>query len=170
MRKSKLIILLFISLLFSIPFLTFFFIFKNGQNIGTIFEESLSSSTPGSFDNNYCGRWQEQYTTFHRKMENSPNKKYLILDAWKNGWGDRLTQIITGFYIALLSGRSFKIIGIELEDIYEKPNIDWSISEEEFEMLRKEKTYKELYYTDFNEKMWNEGFLYTNFTSNYEVS
>lgn len=168
MRKSKIIILLFISLLFSIPFLTFFFIFKNGQNIGTIFEESLSSSTPGSFDNNYCGRWQEQYTAFHRKMENSPNKKYLILDAWKNGWGDRLTQIITGFYIALLSGRSFKIIGIELEDIYEKPNIDWSISEEEFEMLRKEKTYKELYYTDFNEKMWNEGFLYTNFTSNYE--
>jgi len=168
MRKSKIIILLFISLLFSIPFFTFFFIFKNGQNNGYNFGNSLSSSIPGSFDNSYCGRWQEQYTAFHRKMENSPNKKYLILDAWKNGWGDRLTQIVSGFYIALLSGRSFKITGIELEDIFEKPNIDWSISKEELELLEKENSIKKLYYTEFDKEQWNEGFLYTNFTSNYE--
>ncbi|ORX65791.1 hypothetical protein BCR32DRAFT_330315 [Anaeromyces robustus] len=105
---------------------------------------------------------------YHREMEKSSQKKYLILDAWKNGWGDRLTQIISGFYIALLSKRSFKIIGIDLEDIFEKPNIDWSISKEELEKLENNNSVKKLYYTEIDKKQWNEGFLYTNFTSNYE--
>jgi len=170
MRKSKILGLIIVSLIICVPFITVFYLvnisnIRNNNGIGY----SLSS-VEGSFDNNYCGRWQEQYTLLQREIDSSTNKKYLILDAWKNGWGDRLTQIISGFYVALLSKRSFKIIGIDLEDIFEKPNIDWSISKEELEKLEARNAVKKLYYTEFDKEQWNEGFLYTNFTSNYEVS
>jgi len=167
MRKSKIISLLIVSFLFSIPFVTIFY-YINKSNVNNKNINNSFPSIQGHFDNNYCGRWQEQYTLLHREIESSSNKKYLILDAWKNGWGDRLTQIVSGFYIALLSKRSFKIIGIDLEDIFEKPNIDWSISKEELEMLEANNSVKKLYYTEFEKEQWNEGFLYTNFTSNYE--
>ncbi|ORX44483.1 hypothetical protein BCR36DRAFT_334478 [Piromyces finnis] len=168
MRRSKILGLIIVSLIICIPFITILYIvndnniYKNKSIVNSL------SSVKGSFDNNYCGRWQEQYTLLQREIDNSVNKKYLILDAWKNGWGDRLTQIISGFYVALLSKRSFKIIGIDLEEIFEKPNIDWSISKEELEKLEAKNSVKKLYYTEFDKEQWNEGFLYTNFTSNYE--
>jgi len=166
MRKSKIINLLCLTFVISIPFITIIYYKNNSNNRNS---KNYYPMVQGSFDNKYCGRWQEQYTLLQREMENSPKRKYLILDAWKNGWGDRLTQIISGFYIALLSKRSFKIIGIDLEDIFEKPNIDWSISKEELEKLEANNSIKKLYYTEFEKEQWNEGFLYTNFTSNYEV-
>jgi len=165
MRKSKIINLLCLTFVISIPFITIIYYKNNSNNRNS---KNYYPMVQGSFDNKYCGRWQEQYTLLQREMENSPKRKYLILDAWKNGWGDRLTQIISGFYIALLSKRSFKIIGIDLEDIFEKPNIDWSISKEELEKLEANNSIKKLYYTEFEKEQWNEGFLYTNFTSNYE--
>ncbi|OUM61794.1 hypothetical protein PIROE2DRAFT_12097 [Piromyces sp. E2] len=129
---------------------------------------SFEVSGKDLFDNVYCGIWQEQYTKFHREMEASNNKKYLILDAHQCGWGDRFIQIVSGFYVALLSKRSFKIIGINLENVFDKPNIDWSLDEKELKRLKKNKSIKELYYTGDKSGYYNEGFLYTNFTSNYE--
>ncbi|ORX86729.1 hypothetical protein BCR32DRAFT_324811 [Anaeromyces robustus] len=99
-------------------------------------------------------------------METSKKKKYLIIDASNCGWGDRLIQIVSGFYVALLSKRSFKIIGVDLEKVFEKPNIDWTLDKKELERLQKSKSIKELNYLD--KKYYEEGFLYTNFTSNYE--
>jgi len=128
------------------------------------------TSIKGSFDNVMCGHWQEQYTRFHRQMETSDKKKYLILDAYQCGWGDRLIQIVSGFYVALLSKRAFKIIGVDLENVFEKPNIDWTLDEKELKRLEKNESVKELYYTSNEKKYYDEGFLYTNFTSNYEVS
>ncbi|OUM58117.1 hypothetical protein PIROE2DRAFT_16698 [Piromyces sp. E2] len=168
MRRSKILSLIIVSTVICVPFVTIFYLINisnihNNNSIGNSF-----LSNEDSFDNKYCGRWQEQYTILQKEIENSSNKRYLILDAWKNGWGDRLTQIVSGFYVALLSKRSFKIIGIDLEDIFEKPNIDWSISKEELEKLEARNAIKKLYYTEFEKEQWNEGFLYTNFTSNYE--
>jgi hypothetical protein len=141
--------------------------------------EYFNSNT---IDYKYCGFWQKQYNEFYKEMENSPHKKYLIIKAVNNtGWADKLTRIITGFYVALLSGRLFKITGINLEEIFEKPNINWNITDKEIEKLKK-KSYKELDYNKMDayqlftnefkykevEELYDEGFLYTNFTSNYE--
>jgi len=143
------------------------------------YHEYYNSST---IDYKYCGFWQNQYNKFYKEMENSPRKKYLIIKADNNcGWADKLTRIISGFYVAMLSGRLFKITGINLEEIFEKPNINWNITDEEIEELKK-KSYKELDYNkmDANQlftnqfsneevkELYDEGFLYTNFTSNYE--
>ncbi|KAG4100385.1 hypothetical protein H8356DRAFT_1422865 [Neocallimastix lanati (nom. inval.)] len=65
---------------------------------------------------------------FNSKMENSPHKKYLIIKAVKN-----------------------------VEEIFEKSNINWNITDEENKFTKKEV-----------EELYDERFLYTNFTGNYE--
>lgn len=98
------------------------------QHASATFRSSAALPAAGAM----CGVWQGDYIKLHKQMlEGSRPAYYLVSVLPDSGLADRLNGVITGFVMALLTGRAFQIAAPwgnlrGMEQAYDSPYINWT--------------------------------------------